>query len=115
MYIHHYIVFERLGGGYCNVSAHENKDPRAVLGILSKAATVTVRQHQGRMSGIFGDSGIPRQVDRFPMIIHSRTDGQHPPLFFWGGGFEKTTKDKQNRRGNDTRKLVVRVSDSDRR
>lgn len=39
-------------GGYCNVSAHENKDPRAVLGILSKAAAVTVRQHQGKMSGM---------------------------------------------------------------
>lgn len=39
-------------GGYFNVSAHENKDPRAVLGILSKTAAVTVRQHQGKMSGM---------------------------------------------------------------
>lgn len=38
-------------GGYFNVSAH-NRDPRAVLGTLSKAAAVTVRQHQGKMSGM---------------------------------------------------------------
>lgn len=39
-------------GGYFNVSAHENNDPRAVLGTLSKAVAVTVRQHQGKLSGM---------------------------------------------------------------
>lgn len=38
-------------GGVFYVSAHENKDPRAILGTLSKAAAVTLRQHQGKCPG----------------------------------------------------------------